>query len=152
MGFVGNFQRLKNAWASVDLVKEVSAIAADNEKAIADYNREQLFKQGEDSDGRKLRKYRRPRYARVKHEMNPLPGLGNPDLFVTGDFHRSIFTDVRGPRIIFDAKDWKVEKLAGQYGESIFGLHDDSRRRVWVEVLRPPLLPRINTITGSNLQ
>jgi hypothetical protein len=151
MGIVSNFERLRDAWASVDLVKEVTIIASNNTEKIAGYNKEQLYKEGEDSTGKKLRKYRSKKYARVKNQMNPAPGLGNPDLFVTGSFHESIFSAVKQGKIIFDADDSKVEKLVSMFGEEIFGLQQENNTRVWVEVLRAPLLPRINSITGSNL-
>jgi hypothetical protein len=151
MGWVANFEALRDAWKSINLVTEVSDIAANHEKELADYNREQLYKKGQDSTGKPLKQYRSPKYAAVKHEMNPLPGLGKPDLFVTGEFHKSIFAQVRNRSIIFDAADPKVEFLAAHYGEPIFGLQHENEVRAWVEILRPPLKIRINYITGANI-
>lgn len=149
MGIIANFEKLRDAWKNFDIVQEVSDIAAVHEKEIADLNRQQLYEKGEDSTGRKLKKYKRPRYARVKHEMNPKPGYGNPDFFLTGEFQKSIFADVRDRSIIMDAADPKVEFLVNRDGEVIFGLQDESRNTAWANILRPPLIPVLKNRTGA---
>jgi hypothetical protein len=151
MGIIANFQAIEERWKSINLQDQVAEIASDNENAIAEYNRKQLYEQGEKADGSKLKKYRNPKYARVKHELNPKPGLGNPDFKVTGEFLKSIFADVRGHSLILDAADYKVEFLINRDGEDIFGLQDENKLLVWSKVLRAPLLYRISAITGAKL-
>lgn len=150
MSLTSNIDALINAW-SFDLVQEVAIVASEHETELADLNREQLM-EGKDSEGNTLRKYRRPRYARVKNEMNPVPGYGNPDLKLTGAFHRSIFADVEGKSILFDAKDSKVSDLAAKYGESIFGLSVPKEQKAWSEVVRTPLIINIARRTGAELK
>ncbi len=152
MGILSNFKKLHDNWAGFDLIEETIHVAENNEKVIADFNRVQLYEKGETVDGKKLKKYRNAKYARVKNSMNPLPGLGNPDFYVTGEFQKSIFADVRGKSIILDAADPKVEFLVERDGEGIFGLQDESKVQVWNRVLRPPLIQRLNKKTGSNIQ
>lgn len=48
--------------------------------------REQLYS-GEKGDGRKIGEYRSVDYAEFKHEINPLPGPRNVDLFLTGAYY-----------------------------------------------------------------
>ena len=60
-----------------------------NEDVIADLTREQLI-EGRDSLDMALRRYASLEYAKLKQSMNPKPGLGNPDLYLTGATHRSI--------------------------------------------------------------
>lgn len=101
-------------------------------------NREQLMLRGQDSTGNKLRPYRSMKYARAKNQMNPAPGLGNPDLKLTGAFQRSFFVQASGSKVFLDAHDEKVEKLERKYGDKILGLTDDSMHKY-----RRQLFPRI---------
>ena len=50
-------------------------------------NKEQL-RAGKTNTGKNIApKYRSKKYALAKNQMNPLPGLGNPDLHLTGAFY-----------------------------------------------------------------
>jgi hypothetical protein len=95
--------------------------------------------------------YRRVRYAIVKHEMNSLAGYGVPDLNLTGRFYASFDLWMKQYTYIIDAHDEKVEKLAGKYGEEIFGLTSESKRHVYTDIIRPFLLRRIAELTGIRI-
>ncbi|MBS1988755.1 hypothetical protein JST56_07255 [Candidatus Dependentiae bacterium] len=153
MGWISNFEALYDSWAGIDLRKESTQAAADHEKELADLNRKQLYEKGETANGKKLKKYKNPKYARVKHQMNPLPGLGNPDFRLTGEFQESVFSDVRvDGKIIFDASDPKVEFLVERDGESIFGLQPENEKTAWADILKPPVVLKIAQLTGAKLK
>jgi hypothetical protein len=80
-----------------------SSLSAHTED-MADAQREQLM-QGRDSLDMTLRQYRSPTYAQMKNAMNSRPGLGNPDLFLTGATHRSISFEVAGQSIKTNVND-----------------------------------------------
>lgn len=149
MGIIANFTRLSDNFNKVDLTTLTSEVAAQNEPELAALNRKQLYEKGEDSEGNKLKKYRRAKYARVKHEMNPLPGLGNPDFYVTGAFQKSIFANVQNRSIVFDAKDRKSIFLVQRDGDKIYGLSSESKIEAWNTIIRPPLVQKINLTIHS---
>lgn len=101
------------------LYKRVKALRSDEviqqtlEEKKEDYldeNRKQLY-EGFDREGNRLRKYRSAKYARVKNQMNPRPGLGNPDFYVTGAFYRNRTVTVQGGELITNLNDPKSEDL-----------------------------------------
>lgn len=104
---------------------------------ISAAQREQLTF-GETSEGGTLRKYRNPAYARKKNSMNPLPGLGNPDLKLTGSFHRGIVTKIESGKVVIKSTDEKAQGLEAAYGkDKIFGLHPETKSQLINEKLRP---------------
>ena len=110
---------------------------------FADKQREQL-RFGESSTGGTLRKYRNPSYARMKNAMNPLPGLGNPDLRLTGAFHRGITAKVEGGKIVVSSSDSKAPELEAAFNEDlIYGLHPESRKEFINADLRPAFMRNI---------
>lgn len=104
--------------------------------------REQMMK-GINSKGKKIGRYRSPAYARLKNQMNPVPGLGTPDLRKTGEFHKDIYTEIRGEDVILDSYNEKTEALAKKYGEVIFGLAKDSKSEFVNEDLRPVFMKNV---------
>ncbi len=65
--------------------------------------------------------YKNEKYAFSKYASNPLPGLGNPDLFDTGDFYRGIIVKINGRKISIYSTDSKNLQLSSKY-PYIFGL------------------------------
>ena len=115
-----------------------------NEDVIADLTREQLI-EGKDSAGRFMRTYRSLSYARMKQSMNPKPGLGNPDLYLTGATHSSIKINVTADTMKVNLND--VHGLESKYsrqGSSPFlmnvqtktKLKDQYLMRSWIETVK----------------
>ena len=152
MGFISRVEALQSKWRGIDLLKETVAVAEDHEKEIADRNRQQLYEKGEKADGTKLKPYKNPAYAREKNRMHPEIGFGAADFYVTGDFSKSIFADVRDRSIILDGAAYHTKFLVERDGEGIFGLQDESKRLLWAEVMRAPLIARINSLTGAKIK
>lgn len=114
---------------------------------LSQRQREQLL-EGKNALGEKVGRYRNPQYARMKNAMNPKPGYGVPDLKLSGNFHKGIYTDVRGDTIITDSTDTKTQKLADKYGEEIFGLSEEKKNVFIKEDLHPVFMEKIKQQTG----
>lgn len=130
--FADMAQRLK----ALD-ISQVAEVATDiTSPAISQLNREQL-EEGFDSNGERLNKYRNPIYARKKAAMNPKPGLGNPDLKLTGSFYRGIRADVEDGQIHVYSTDSKDPELVEKYGSDIYGLGTEKGNEYIKDHLQP---------------
>ena len=112
-----------------------------NEREIADQNRKQLYA-GFDKKGQRLKKYRNSKYARVKNQMNPVPGLGNPDFFLTGAFQRAISVQVQGGTIRTLMNDSKSDDLLKR-DPDIIGLGGEFKKELIDTKLRPAFLAEV---------
>ena len=127
-------QSLNVNTVSQDTMEEAAPI-------VESWQRDQLLG-GKNREGKKIGRYRNPAYAQMKHSMNAVPGLGVPDLRLTGDFYRGIYTDVRGDKIIIDSTDEKTQDLVDKYGEVIFGLSKDTKKEA-VKDIRPIFMQNV---------
>lgn len=134
-------------------VKRISIKAIElNKGELVLLNQTQLFG-GENNRGESFKKYRWPEYAKQKNEQNPNPGLGYPDLKLTGSFYRSFFAEVKGDNIIIDARDKKKEWLMEHYstkskGQLIFGLIPDNKAIFIQTCFAPDVQKLIEEQTG----
>lgn len=96
----------------------------DNRDAIRELQIDQL-KHGTKKDGKIIGKYRNDAYAAKKNRQNPLAGLGNVDLILTGALKNDIFIDVRPDVFVIDSADEKTGELIKKYGDP-FGLSKES--------------------------
>ena len=112
-------------------------------------NLDQLY-EGLDSEGQKITpKYRRNKYARVKNEMNPLPGLGTPDLFVTGAFYEGTEVRLEGEDLVEESSVDYAKDLEQKYGEEqIWGLDEENHDEFVNEDLQPLIIEKISEQTG----
>lgn len=123
-----------------DLDREALRVIAEVQDIIVKYNKDQLF-EGLNAKGQKLSpKYSRVRYARAKNSMNPLPGMGTPDLKVTGKFYSGFYLTAKNGKFDFFSSDEKAEKLEAKYGEDIFGLTKPNEDKVNFDEIYPKLL------------
>ncbi|MHB9057111.1 MAG: hypothetical protein ACYC2P_13355 [Paludibacteraceae bacterium] len=123
---------------SIDLPAEVPVIIqATSDKAI-ELNRQQLYDRSEDKNSMALSLYKWQSYATFKNQMNPKPGLGRPDLFLTGSFQEKMFMEVEKETFNISSKDGKTFDLVKQYGDDIFGLSIKSKseyaKTVWLGI------------------
>jgi len=133
------FQSLKTV--RNDLPEKALQIVAEVQDEIIKYNTEKQLMLGIDNQGRKLSpKYSRVRYARAKNSRNPLPGLGTPDLNLTGSFHSNFYLVMKGNEFSFLSSDEKADKLTAKYGNSIFGLTEENEELVNLELIYPKLI------------
>ncbi len=96
----------------------------DNRDAIRELQIDQL-KHGKNKKGELIGKYRSKSYAKKKNQLNPLAGLGNVDLILTGALKNDIFVDVRPDVFVIDSADSKTGELIKKYGDP-FGLSKES--------------------------
>lgn len=138
---------MKARLLSIDMKALASESIDKTRDDIKEIQQEQLLS-GLNAKGEKIGKYRSNKYARVKNQMNPRPGLGTPDLKVTGDFHRGIFVDARTDTYVIESGDDKNADLQDKYGKEILGLNKDSQadyipklKPVFVDLVKKELNP-----------
>jgi hypothetical protein len=113
------------------------------------YNQQQMYRSSIDSLGNPLGMYKSAPYALRKYEQNPLPGLGRPDLNLTGTLYRGMYLKVTGRSFYlgsYDAKEGKVEK---KYGKDIWGLTRESKTKLAKNDVRPLLMGYIRNVLRS---
>lgn len=137
---------LRERLSSINVSEEAETAIDESSDVIVREQKDQLL-HGERADGDKIGRYRSNKYARVKNEMNPLPGLGYMDWRVTGTLHNEIFIDVRPQTFILDSADEKTSSLIDRFGDP-FGLTLESRIIVIKEKLRPVLVTNIKKKLG----
>lgn len=127
------YNRLKALRDSLPSIAQESVIAVTGDLSTA--QKEQLL-QGVSSTGGTFRKYRSASYARLKNTMNPLPGLGNPDLKYTGSFYHGIYVNVSDGKITVGSHDDKAQLLEANY-KNVFGLDPQDMEDFLYGKLRP---------------
>ena len=121
-------------------VQEVSFNSVvETKEIITEIQREQMF-QGLNGQGKKIGRYRNNKYARAKNEMNPLPGLGIPDLKLTGAFYAGFKTDVTPETFSTSSIDKKNAALTEKYDP--FGLDKESKSE-YAGKLRPVFVKNV---------
>ena len=113
---------------------------------LIDLNQGQL-QQGVNSKGRQLKGYQSNAYAKFKNQLNSLPGLGTPDLKLTGAFYSGWYIQEDSFPITMNSSDVKTQELIEKYGKEIFGLDKDS-----LVTLREAVKPDIQELFKSILQ
>lgn len=136
-------------WQQVNVETEIPAIIQRNKEVAAELNRKQL-KSGKTSKGDPVQpSYNSTIYALDKNRSNSLPGLGTPDLYLTGAFHRGFYAQVKaGKSIIFGSTDMKSSDLEANYTKEIFGLTRDNKQLFLSDTIMPELRLYITRITG----
>lgn len=121
-------------------VKQVSyQSVVETKETITEIQKEQMY-QGFNGEGKKIGRYRSLKYARAKNEMNPLPGLGVPDLKLTGSFYAGFKTEVTPETFSTSSTDEKNDELTAKYDP--FGLDKESKSD-YAEKLRPVLVKNV---------
>lgn len=135
-----------NSVSEKEFESKILEIVDSKKNEVLDMNTSQLFS-GRDSSDQNMTSYYSEGYAEMKNLMNPTPGLGNPDLKLTGDFYKGFFLKDDTFPISFSSTDNKTEMLTQKYGENIFGLDNDN-----LEKLRQDIKPEIQEYIGSVLR
>lgn len=112
---------------SVNLRDQVPVIIEQTKEEAVKLNRLQLYDMSQDKNEMSLLIYRSPSYATYKNKRNPKPGLGHPDLFLTGSFQNKMFATVEKETLNISSRDSKTFDLIKQYGDDIFGLSEKSK-------------------------
>ncbi len=139
-------QRLNSLEARIRLypqavINETINILNRSTDQIKGFITEELSK-GFDAEGKKIgdrKPYKSEKYAQFKTQLNPLPGKGNPDLKLRGNFYDGIKVEVQGQDLVAEGVDFKTPILEARYGD-VVGFNPVVRERIVEEILRPQLL------------
>lgn len=112
---------------SVNLRQQIPILIEQDSETVIELNQSQLYDRSVDSNGEPLRLYSSQAYAIDKNRMNSKPGLGRPDLFVTGQFYKGFNIRVTRNALTIRSSDSKTSDLIKKYGEGIFGLDPVSK-------------------------
>jgi hypothetical protein len=123
-----------------DLRNESLQAMADTKDKYLQHQKDQLFA-GFDSTGKRLKPYAQPWYATKKASMNPLPGYGNPDFYLTGAFYRSFRADIDNEGLVVYATDEKAPDLEAR-DPNIFTLFEDALG-AYINDVKPAFKERI---------
>lgn len=139
--YATNFAKIDIPAQLPKLIEEVAP------EAIA-YNQQQLYRSSVDRFGKSLKQYQSPSYSLYKYRRNPLPGLGRPDLNLTGTLYRGMYLKVTGRSFYLGSIDSKEPKIEKKYGKDIWGLTKENKARLSRDV-RPLLMGYIRNILRS---
>lgn len=118
---------LLDALRSLDVEQTARKAISDNAEHYVLLNQGQMFEgKGKDRNIGTYRNFRMKdgrQYRDFKAAKNPLPGVGNVDLKLTGAFYRGMKMEVRGDSIEMDSTDSKAPGLLEKYGGQIYGLN-----------------------------
>ena len=120
-------KEILNNLKRIDLMDFKVQAVEDNETQILDLVREQM-REGEDGGGGPIRpEYESELYSDFKTTLHTyMADYGTPDLYLTGDFHKSMVLGIIGEEVIIDATDEKTTDLIQRYGENILELNNES--------------------------
>jgi hypothetical protein len=114
-----DFGALREDLEALNIQEAVNAGIDQTVDRLADMNRAQLMA-GFASDGTRLLPYRSPQYAQLKNMMNPEPGFGNPDFYLTGAFQARIRAERFGEVVEIASYDEKAPHLEGRESDVPF--------------------------------
>lgn len=126
-----------------EAVRSIEATAG----MIVEFNRDQLKRGFNARDLRIGPRYRNGQYALMKNEQNPEPGLGIPDLILTGAFTDAIGVEVMEDEYEVFSTDAKAPQLEEKYNY-ILGLGPKKLEQYTTEHVRPVFQERITEVTG----
>lgn len=91
-------------------------------------------------------------YPAMKHEMNPAPGFGTPDLKLTGDFHKSARVYISSGVLKWEATDSKAAELLAKYGKAgpVLGVYENAPLENYrIKYLYPAYISIAKAMTGA---
>jgi hypothetical protein len=138
---------LSEKFNQIDTDKIIQESLVETTPQFETSQKDQLY-HGKTKTGAPIRpRYRNPKYAAGKAAINPLPGLGVPDLKLTGDFYSGI--DVEVGNDVFDiiSEDEKGPALENKY-PNIFGLGTTYKSDYLTKGLGPVVRRKITDFTG----
>lgn len=136
-------------WQTIQIEPQIVKIIQGDAKEIVQLNQDQLYKQSVDSVGVPLRLYGSIAYALDKQKLNPNLAFGRPDLRLSGAFYRG-FTLNAGYTGIFtiDSTDSKTPKLEDKYGNKIFGLTVENKKKYALGTFKRNIFKYLGARTG----
>ena len=139
----------------------VNDIASRNTHQIREIQLEQLL-QGRNSRGEymtpsilddpyfKGNKLKAWKYAEMKQKITPETPFGVANLFITGYYHGSILVNVQGQKLVFDGGTKFGPSIALKYNNLHLGLSPNSKKIVFVDIIRRPLYQGIRRVVFNH--
>ena len=124
------------------------ACIKENEQKVIQLNLDQLYNYGENSKGVSIGSYSPYTINLKKEKGQPYDRVTLKD---TGDFYRGFFIRTFGDGFAISSSDDKARMLAGDWGESIFGLSYESRSKLCHGIILPYVLDKLNSIIYGNV-
>jgi len=133
---------------SIKLRDNLPVLIRNTSAEILTLNRFQLYNQSVDKNEEPLRLYGSLSYALEKNKMNPAPGFGRPDLYLTGSFQRAMYVEVNQTIIKVWSRDRKTDSLVAKYSDEIFGMTSTSKGKYAQQTLHPAIKTYITAKSG----
>lgn len=114
------------------------------------------LKQGKNQNNENFYFYESQPYSLDKEKLNPLPGFGRADFFVTGQFYEGIQMVVNSSQYNFtifgtDQKTPRLEELISNQGgepDLIYGLDAENTEYLSQEILKPKIIAELKSQLG----
>lgn len=143
-----SIKQLLDSVTSLDMDRIADDTLEGTKDEIADFNIDQL-RHGISQSGEHFKPYQNEEYAEMKNRLNPLPGFGNPDYILTGDFSSRVEAKVTKEGFQLTSTDSKLEKLIERDPEDPpVGLAPETHDKALREVVRPYFESEITEATG----
>lgn len=118
-----------------------------NEESVTEYNRRQLNEEGIDKFGQEIT----PAYSFATVAIKRQKGqeANFVTLRDTGSLQRGLFLRRNGDSFDIESKDSKFSDIVKKYGDEVFGLTSESKRQLWIGVLKSDVVKVIAGLTGA---
>lgn len=136
---------------TIDIEQQAGEVVDEHQQEYLQLIKEQLH-EGKSKEGTtinpvyKADNYSNRRYAIKKYVENSTPGYGNPDLYLSGNLYNALkMARSKNELVITSGVDY-FQFIDKRYGDTPFGLDDDSKEIYRDTVLYPALQRRVNLI------
>lgn len=131
---------LLEKWERYDVLSTVRQSIINTKEDLLEVQRLQML-EGKNSDGEEIGEYKSEKYALKKYEINPVPGLGVPDLRLTGEWQGELDVEVGSDTVTIKApENEKTPRLIELFGLQILGLNQESSAVYSVQYLQPEFI------------
>lgn len=121
---MATIKNLRDKWKALPIRQVIQQSIETTQGSFIELQKAQLHA-GFNEDGSKIgddTPYASELYAEKKEQQNPLPGFGNPDLFLTGKTYDGIELEIDDNAININSRDPKFAKLNAKYPFAFAGV------------------------------
>src|SRR5690349_17761760 len=123
---MATLSEITNRVQEMQIAQVIERAFTDVQDAFEQENKKQLFA-GFNKYGNHLLPYKDRKYALKKSLLNPLPGLGNPDYYVSGKLYSTWQVRVGGNEIRSTVEGPQADKLMAR-DEGVMGLGGEYKK------------------------